>query len=126
MKSGKMKAAHLRRVLFLAMAGVISLLACKSKSTGGHPYFGEVFGHVLDSNTGTPIESALILVDDTLTTTDTFWTDSTGYYHAILSLGKEQQIFCLKGGFATKSTSVSLGVNKPVADTIDFDLVPME
>jgi hypothetical protein len=95
------------------------------KTTGPLPY-SQVRGHVLDSATGAPIDSALIEAPPAPSVTDTFWidiTDSTGAYEVRLHIFGWNYIHCSKPGYVTDSVRVYYG-GTVVNDDVDFLLVP--
>lgn len=80
-------------------------------------------GTVTDSATGTPIDSAQIVIIDTISLSRVFYADHLGNYQANPDTTGIVQVFCRKEEYITKMTTVDLTTNKDIYGNINFELI---
>jgi hypothetical protein len=83
-----------------------------------------ITGTVTDSLTGAPIDSAQVVIGDTLISMKVFYTNPQGYYTAFLDTFGVVQIFCRKDTYRTKQRTMDLSSNLDVYRDVDFELQP--
>jgi len=112
--------AHLR-ISFVFYITVFLFQACAPKTDQNYrPAW--VIGTVTDSLSSTPIDSAITNQGDTLTSTDSIFTDTVGsYFFFAGAQDLNRPIFCRKVGYQPQKKIVDL-----VKDTtrVDFKMVP--
>lgn len=82
-----------------------------------------IVGIITDSLTGVPIDSAQIVIADTISLTRVFYSDKQGRYQAYPDTSGVVQVFCMKSTYKTKITTVDLTTNEDVYESINFELV---
>lgn len=91
-------------------------------STGPEP-ISIIKGTVTNSITGAAVDSAQIVVGDTITSTKIFYSDQQGKYEAYPDTVGTVQVFCRKETYQTKMITVDLAVNQFVYENVNFELV---
>jgi len=86
----------------------------------------EVFGTVTDSITAEAIDSAQIVLGDTLNSVEIFYTNSAGNYTAHPHNDGIIEIFCRKTGYSTKVISLELKLRQYKYKDINFELTQLQ
>jgi hypothetical protein len=80
-----------------------------------------ISGKVRDSTTTSPIDSAIVMVDDT-TTSFKAYTDTTGEYTAAEFGYGTYRVFCLKEGYKTKWKDVQSTKDNRILKDVNLEL----
>ena len=107
----------------LALLLLVSLLL--SGSCGMGDPMTSISGVVTDSMSGSPIDSAVLQIKDTLSPA-LFYSDSLGKYTALRFGYGTFRLFCRKTVYQTKSTTVRSSKDNLTITGIDFQLVTQQ
>lgn len=83
-----------------------------------------IIGTVTDSLTGAPIDSAQLVIGDTLTSAKIYYTDARGRYVAHPFTSGIVEVYCRKAAYETRLRTVDLSTNLDVYRDVDFELRP--
>jgi len=115
--------------LLLMVASLWSYVGCHERAVVS-PWIGTtISGVVRDAFSGTPIDSASILVGDNEDTLAYSLSDSTGYYRATrITLGPNSEFYfpvtCSKAGYQSQADTVHSTPNRRTFDSVNFRLIP--
>lgn len=107
------------RFALLLLMGFAAYLACDE--TLGDPET-VICGLVTDSITGLPIDSAMIVLNDTTRPLTATYTDTLGAYITGQFGWGRFVVYCLKEGYQTEWTTIQSSADKSVFDSVNFQL----
>lgn len=83
-----------------------------------------IIGTVTDSLTGAPIDSAQVVIGDTLTSSRIYYSDAQGRYAAYPFTSGIVEVYCRKASYHTRQRTVDLSPNQDIYRNVDFILRP--
>ena len=100
----------------------IVLISC-NPNAGPHPEeYDRISGFVVDSLTNLPIDSAQIIIGDTLSSSLITYTNNEGWFTKIPDTFGIVDVYCRKTDYLTKKKTVDLTVDYLIINDFNFKL----